>query len=89
MDLFWQGIGTLAAVLTSTSFIPQIVRGYRRKTLGDLSWGLLITFGSGVFFWLLYGIYRDDNIIIGANAFTLSNIAILIVQKAAYPDSPP
>ncbi len=85
MDSFWQGIGALAAILTSTSFIPQIIRGYRRKTLGDLSWGLLVTFGAGVFFWLLYGLYRDDPIIIAANAFTLSNILVLIAQKAVYP----
>jgi MtN3 and saliva related transmembrane protein len=84
MDTFWQGIGALAAVLTSTSFVPQIVRGFRRRSLGDLSWGLLITFGVGVFFWLLYGFYRKDAIIIAANAFTLSNIIVLIAQKAVY-----
>lgn len=84
MDFFWQSVGVVAALLTSTSFIPQIVKAHKTKSLGDLSWGLLLTFGSGVFCWLLYGLYRQDAIIIGANAFTFSNIAILTGQKFVY-----
>lgn len=80
----WSAVGVLAALLTSTSFIPQIVRGYRTKSLGDLSWGLLLTFGTGVLCWLLYGLHKQDMIIIGANAFTFSNIAILCAQKFAF-----
>lgn len=77
-------VGVLAALLTSTSFIPQIVRANRTKSLGDLSWGLLLTFGSGVFCWLLYGLHKEDPIIIGANTFTFSSIVVLCAQKVVY-----
>ncbi len=83
-DVFWQGIGAVAAVLTSTSFLPQIWRGYRIKSLHDLSWGMLGTFGIGVFCWLLYGLFRRDPILIGANAFTFSNVAVLCAMKYGY-----
>jgi MtN3 and saliva related transmembrane protein len=83
-EFFFHGVGVFAALLTSTSFLPQIHKAYKSKSLGDLSWGLLLTFGSGVFCWLLYGLFRKDPIIIGANAFTFSNIAILVLQKYLY-----
>jgi len=45
-------VGLLAAVLTTGSWIPQLVRVWRTRSTDDLSWGYLGTFASGVFLWL-------------------------------------
>ena len=53
-------VGLLAAVLTTGSWIPQLVRVWRTRSTDDLSWSYLGTFASGVFLWLVYGLYRED-----------------------------
>lgn len=53
-------VGLLAAVLTTGSWIPQLLRVWRTRSSDDLSWGYLATFTSGLVLWLVYGISRRD-----------------------------
>ena len=66
-DLF----GYLAAVLTTTSFLPQAVMTIRSRDTHSLSHGMYSMFTCGVLFWMLYGIHKQDSVIIAANALTL------------------
>lgn len=77
-------VGWIAAVLTSTGFIPQIIKGFKTKKLHDVSWGMLLVTGTGIAMWLLYGIVLNDVIIIAANIFTLSTIILLTIMKKNY-----
>jgi len=81
---FWHGIGTLAACLTSFSFIPQIIKVFRSRSSGDLSLVTLFQLSAGVFLWMVYGIYRQDYIIIAANGFTLFSLIILLIFYFQY-----
>ncbi len=77
-------LGFFGALLTSTSWVPQVFKAFRTKRLGDLSWLTLTVFGSGTLCWLFYGIYREDWLIIGANAFITVNISTLLFLKLLY-----
>jgi len=77
-------IGWIAATLTSTAFIPQIIKGLKSKKLYDVSTFMLVVSASGVFLWMLYGFVRKDLIIICANLFTLCTIVSLIIMKFFY-----
>lgn len=83
-DLLISIIGLAAAVLTTSSFLPQIVKAYRTKSMQDVSRYLMSMFATGTVFWMVYGIFKGDWVIIGANATaTLFNI-ILLYMKFAY-----
>jgi MtN3 and saliva related transmembrane protein len=77
-------VGGVAAVLSCSSFIPQIVRAYRTRSAQDLSWAMLATYGTGLFLWLLYSLMLLDPILIIANAFTLTNVVVLSWLKFSF-----
>ncbi|OLB05545.1 MAG: hypothetical protein E6K58_13190 [Nitrospirae bacterium] len=64
-------LGLAAGTLTTTAFAPQLVKAWRSKSTGDLSWGMLVTFSTGILLWLIYGVWIDSVPVILANAVTL------------------
>jgi len=76
--MFWQILGALAATLTMFSFLPQIVKSIKRRSVSDVSLVMLCQLSLGVFLWIVYGVYRRDPIIIIANLITLSSLLILL-----------
>ena len=77
----WKIVGIIAAVCTTTGFIPQIIRGVRTKKLEDISPIMYILLIIGLSLWLSYGLHLGDMIIIGANAAGLSfSVFILILR---------
>ena len=75
-------IGLIAGMLTSTGFIPQIVRGYRTKKMEDVSYYMPVIIATGMFLWFVYGIMRRDIPIMVANAFGIAcNIAIIAMKR--------
>jgi len=89
--MFWTFIGISAAVLTSSGFIPQIVKGIQTKRLGDVSTGMLLIWIVGTMLWFFYGWHLGDEIIMGANVFTCSCGVLILVLKIHYnkTSSPP
>lgn len=77
-------IGMIAAVLTTSSFIPQIFKAYRSKRLDDLSPYLMLLFIAGASMWLIYGIFKADVIIVVANMLALAFNLTLLLMKVMY-----
>jgi len=86
--MFWTILGSTAATLTMFSFIPQIARCLRTKSVRDVSPVTLFQLSTGVFLWMVYGIYRKDPIIILANAVTLASLSVLIFLYFKYRRNP-
>ncbi len=77
----WKIIGVIAAICTTSGFIPQIIKGIRTKKLEDISPVMYFLLLLGLSLWLVYGIHLKDMIIIGANGTAiLFSIAILILR---------
>ena len=72
--MFWTLIGITAATLTMFGFVPQGIKMLRTKSAKDVSMLTLVQFIVGGTLWLLYGIYLNDYIIIGANAVSLCTL---------------
>ena len=73
--------GYLAAVLTTVSFIPQLIRVWRLRSARDISLSMFLAFSLGVFLWLVYGIAIHSIPVILANAVTLAlSLTILILK---------
>jgi MtN3 and saliva related transmembrane protein len=77
-------LGFAAGTLTTLSFVPQVHKAWRSKRCDDLSLGMLLAFGLGVFLWLIYGLVLRDLPIILANGVTLALILVLLWLKARY-----
>jgi MtN3 and saliva related transmembrane protein len=80
MDL----LGALAGSLTTAAFVPQVVKTWKSRSAGDISLGMLLTFCSGVFLWLLYGLLLGSWPLIAANGVTLSLASVLLVLTLRY-----
>lgn len=83
-DLLISMIGVAAAGLTTFSFLPQIVRAYRTKSMGDVSRHLMSMFATGSVLWIIYGIFKGDFVIIGANTTAAAFNLILLYMGVAY-----
>ena len=76
--MLWTIIGAMAATLTMFSFVPQIFKSLKTKSVHDVSPVTLFQLSAGVCLWMIYGIARRDPIIIIANVVTLITLAVLI-----------
>ncbi|MEH2294419.1 SemiSWEET transporter [Nostoc sp.] len=77
-------LGLAAATLTTTAFLPQMFKTWQTKSAKDVSLVTLITFITGVFLWLIYGIYLQSLPIILANAVTFIFNLIILWLKIRY-----
>jgi MtN3 and saliva related transmembrane protein len=74
-------MGTIAASLTTTAFIPQVWQVWRTRHAKDISLGMYAIFTSGVAMWLVYGILLDSWPIIIANSITLCLAGAVLLMK--------
>ena len=82
--LFADWIGTLAAVLTTSSFVPQVLHTFRTKDVSGISLVMYSAFTLGVGLWLGYGLLLDAWPIVIANAITVSLAACILLMKLRY-----
>lgn len=87
--MFFEGIwltlvGSMASALVSVSFVPQIIKGYKTKRLDDVSYLLMILISVGMSLWVVYGIEKQDSVIIGANIVTIALNMLLLGLKIKY-----
>ncbi|WP_414581908.1 SemiSWEET family sugar transporter [Scytonema sp. PCC 10023] len=77
-------LGLVAATLTTFSFLPQMLKTWQTKSAKDVSYAMLITFNTGLFLWLMYGISLRALPIIVANGVTLVFNLIILWLKIKY-----
>jgi MtN3 and saliva related transmembrane protein len=77
-------IGSAAAALTTTSFIPQAWKIWRTRHTADISLGMYAFFTFGVALWLIYGILLASWPIIIANSITLLLAGTVLVMKLKF-----
>ena len=77
-------LGVAAGVLILSGWIDQIYKGYKSKSLKDVSMILLIFISMGVILWLIYGIIVSDVFIIGTNIAAIILMTIVLTMKRKY-----
>jgi len=77
-------MGSIAATLTTTSFIPQVWQVWRTRHTKDISLGMYAIFTSGVAMWLLYGISLGSWPIIIANSITVCLAGAVLLMKLRF-----
>jgi MtN3 and saliva related transmembrane protein len=74
-------IGLGAAICTTSSFLPQVVKAWRSRSTHDISARMFVLQTPGNSMWLLYGALIGDLLLVVANAITVALVAAILVLK--------
>ena len=74
-------LGTIAGILTTLAFVPQVWRVWKTRSTRDISLGMYLVFTAGVGFWLAYGLVLGAWPIIVANSVTLILTGTVLALK--------
>jgi len=88
MPAWGELIGSLAALLTTVSFIPQVWHTWRTRDVSGISLAMYSAFTLGVALWLVYGWLLGAWPIIIANAVTLSLALGILCMKLRFGRAP-
>lgn len=77
-------IGFIAAILTTVSFVPQVLKVWRTRSAKDISLGMYSLFTLGIAAWLVYGVLIDSWPVILANLVTLILAGSVLVMKLKF-----
>ena len=77
-------LGVSAGVLILTGWVDQIFKGYKSKSLKDISSLLMIFIFAGAILWLIYGIIVNDIFLIGTNIAAIVLMLIVLTMKRKY-----
>ena len=77
-------VGYLAAILTTSSLVPQALLTLRTRDVRGVSLGMYAVYTCGIAFWLLYGLLVAAWPIVVANAITLVLAATILGLKLRY-----
>lgn len=82
MSLITESIGSAAALLTTASFIPQVLRTLSTRDTQAISLWMYAMFSAGVALWGVYGLLIGSWPIVLANAVTLALALVVLWHKA-------
>ena len=74
-------LGTMAGILTTVAFVPQVWGVWKTRSTRDISLGMYLVFTTGVAFWLAFGLVLGAWPIIVANSVTLALTGTVLLLK--------
>ena len=77
-------IGSVAAVLTTLSFIPQAWQTFKTKDVSGISLPMYSMFTTGVLLWLVYSIALQSWPMIVSNCITAPVALVILSMKLRY-----
>jgi len=85
MNSITSTIGFIAAILTTVSFVPQVLKVWRTRSAKDISLGMYSLFTLGIATWLVYGVLIGSWPVILANLITLILAGSVLIMKLKFP----
>ena len=77
-------IGTIAAVLTTFAFLPQVIKVIKTKNTESIALGMYLMQVLGIALWLAHGLVIQDLPLILANSVSFILSGIILVYKIRY-----
>ncbi len=77
-------IGLIAASFTTVALLPQLIKVWKTKSTKDISIGMFMLYCGGVLLWFVYGVYRNDVVIILANSLAFIQALVIMMLKVKY-----
>jgi MtN3 and saliva related transmembrane protein len=77
-------VGSAAAVLTTLSFLPQVLHTFKTRDVSGISLVMYSAFTVGVMLWLVYGLLLGSWPIVIANVITVLLALAIVVMKLVF-----
>lgn len=77
-------IGSIAAVLTTFAFLPQVIKVIKTKDTESIALGMYLMQVLGIALWLAHGLIIHDLPLILANSVSFILSAIILAYKIRY-----
>jgi len=77
-------IGTIAGILTTLSFVPQVVKVLQTRDTTAISLGMYLMSVIGIFLWMVHGYVIGDMALLIANLITFCLALIILIAKLKY-----
>lgn len=77
-------IGSIAAVLTTFAFLPQVIKVIKTKDTESIALGMYLMQVLGIALWLAHGLAIQDLPLILANSVSFILSGIILVYKIRY-----
>lgn len=81
---FTEILGYSAGVITTLTFLPQVIKTWKERSAKDVSLWMFIIAATNEVMWIGYGILKDDWVIILTNAVVLVLSVTMIGLKLKY-----
>ena len=79
-------LGFIAATLTTSAFVPQVYKAWQTKRTKDISAPTFIVLLMGISLWTVYGVLKEDVVIILANLTTAVLASAILYLKWQHDD---
>lgn len=79
-------IGLVAGTITSVTFIPQVIKIWRSKSVKDISMLMMLLLVLGTSLWLTYGLLIRSTPIIYTNLMVLIMSLTMLFFKLKFKD---
>ena len=76
--------GSAASLILVTGMFPQILKVYKMREAGEISWGWLFLGSFGSALWIAYGIVQSEMVVLITNICMLANFLVLCGLKLKY-----
>lgn len=81
-------VGHLAGFCTTISFLPQVIRVWRTRSVEDISLGMYTLFVFGVLLWLIYALWTRAWPLVLPNMVTLILAGAVLAFKIIHTEKP-
>ena len=79
-------VGYTAGTLSAITFLPQVIKTWKMKAAGELSFGMILLVTGSVSMWICYGLLLKNNVIIITNSVVFILSLFLIYFKLNYKE---
>jgi MtN3 and saliva related transmembrane protein len=88
VDFLWPIIGFMATGFAVSSTVPQIRKALRTKESDDVSIRFIIVLIIGLSLWVVYGIGKNDIVLIIGNSLAVALNTCMLFLKIKYSRNP-
>lgn len=77
-------LGLVGGALTTSSFLPQVIKSWKTKSTGDVSMWMFLLLTVGILIWMVYGFMIGSLPVVVANAGSFILSVTMIIFKIIY-----
>ena len=78
------GLSLIAAILTTSALVPQVVKAYRTREVGAISLAMYCVQLLGMSLWIVHGVRMHDISLILANSVTSCLAVAVVIAKLKF-----